>query len=237
MAIDYAPNDTEPLQPNEFNLPEMRTNDRIAVFGRTGTGKSILAHFLFKSIKLGQDKDGNPTNWRLAIDISDSIMDDSLTFFNPDEIPFGSSGSLRYVPNVETMEADINRLYLNIMEQGSTWVWMDEANEVSSAHKTIYGMRRVLLQGRKSQIGHCAVTPRPVDINKSIITQSEHLFIFPLTDSDDRMRISRNIGMSIDEFELTMAALEDYGYLWFSVRSGLLLEMPPLPYEVVDKLE
>lgn len=215
----------------------MRLNDRLAIFGRTGTGKSILAHYFFKLLPLNKTKDGIPTNWRLCIDVADSVIDDALTFFDPTNIPWEQSGSLRFVPNVETMEADLNALYLNCMDQGSVWIWLDEANEVSTSHKTIWGMRRTLLQGRKFQVGHCAVTPRPVDISKSIITQSEHFFIFPLTDSNDRKVIAQNIGMSTDEFDETMASLDDFGYLWFSVRQGLLLEMPPLPIEIVEKLE
>lgn len=220
------------------SLPEIQLNDRLAIFGRTGTGKSILAHYMFRSIPVRLPTESNPKAfWRICVDITDSVVDDALVFFDPVEIPWEESASLRFVPNVDTMETDIDSLYLAAFFHGSVWIWLDEANEVSTAHRTIPGLRRVLLQGRKEQVGHCAVTPRPVDINRSIITQSEHIFIFPLTDTDDRTRIAKNIGLDTDEFEDTMARLPDFGYLWFDVRSGTLFTMPPLPLETVMLLE
>jgi hypothetical protein len=216
-----------------------RLNDRVAVFGQTGTGKSILAHHLFKTVptQLPNDK-GEGGFWKIAIDITDSIYDlESVGFADPTAIPWDVASSLRFVPQVETMEEDINILYLAIMAHGFCWVWCDEVNEISTAHKTIIGMRKILLQGRKFQIGHAGVTPRPVDVNKSIITQSEHLFIFPLINPDDRNILARTAGIPLDEFEEAMANLEDFGYLWFNVRDRVLYSMPALPLEYVETLE
>lgn len=220
-------------------LPELQLNDRIAIFGRTGTGKSVLAHFLFRTIPVRLPTKSNQNAfWRIAIDITDSIVDDALTFADPNDIPWGESPSLRFLPtDISTLTQDVDTLYTNVFFHGNCWVWLDEANEVSSAHSTIPGLRKVLLQGRKEQVGQCSVTPRPVDINKSIVTQSEHLFLFPLTDIDDRNRVSKNIGMDPEEFDTVMGSLPPYGYLWFDVRSGTVFSMPPLPLEDVVELE
>lgn len=220
-------------------LPEIQLNDRIAIFGRTGTGKSVLAHFLFRTLPVRLPTDSNPKAfWRIAIDITDSIVDDSLTFSDPNDIPWGESASLRFLPtDIRSLTQDVDDLYTNAFFHGSCWLWLDEANEVSSAHATIPGLRKVLLQGRKEQVGNCAVTPRPVDINKSIITQSEHLFLFPLTDVDDRNRVAKSIGMDPDTFDQVMGSLPPFGYLWFDVRSGTVFSMPPLSVEDVMALE
>lgn len=219
-------------------LPEVRLNDRMAIFGMTGSGKSVLAHYLFLSVPNRLPTESNPNGfWRLCIDVTDSIIDDSLTFYDPRAIPWDEASSLRFVPNVETLEDDINAVYEEIMLHGACWVWLDEANEVSSAHRTIVGLRRILLQGRKFQIGNCAVTPRPVDITKSITTQSEHHFIFTLIEQDDRKRVAKNIGLELEEFDELMASLPPFGYIWFSIRDKTLYIMEPLPQEVVDKLE
>jgi hypothetical protein len=223
-----------------ISLPEIRFNDRLAIFGQTGTGKSILAHFLFRTIHVRLPTEKRPdAKWRLIIDVMDAVYDDAFPFYDPLEIPWNESPSLRFVPNLASpqLEEDFNNLYLSIMAHGDVWVWLDEANEVSTAHRTIPGLRQVLLQGRKLQIGHCAVTPRPVDITKSIFTQSQHLFIFPLTDNDDRTRVAKNLGMESDEFEAIMAELPDFAYLWYDVRNRVLLEMPALPLEVIKELE
>jgi ABC-type dipeptide/oligopeptide/nickel transport system ATPase component len=219
-------------------LPEVRLNDRMAVFGMTGSGKSVLAHYMFRSVPNRLPTDSNPVGfWRMCIDVTDSVVDDSLTFYDPRNIPWSSASSLRFVPDIGRLEDDINEVYEGIMEHGSCWVWLDEANEVSSAHRTIIGLRRILLQGRKFQIGNCSVTPRPVDITKSITTQSEHHFIFTLIEQDDRKRVAKNVGMELDEFDAMMSDLPPFGYVWFSVRDKTLYEMPPLPEEAVNKLE
>lgn len=222
----------------DTGLPRINTNDRIAIFGQTGTGKSIYAHYLFRTITVRLPTEKRPQGqWRLIVDVMDSVYDDALTFFDPSDIPWAESPSLRYVPNIDTIEKDINTLYQNIVAHGYCWVWLDEANEVSSAHRTVAGLRKVLLQGRKLQIGHASVTPRPVDISKSVITQSQHIFTFPLTDSDDRNRLAKNFGMEVDEYENLMASLPDYGYLWYVVNKREMYVMPPLPPEIVQELE
>ena len=219
-------------------IPQIQINDRICIFGMTGSGKSVLAHFLFRSVPNQLPTDKNPVGfWRMCIDVTDSVIDDSLTFYDPRNIPWKEAASLRFVPNVGSLESDIDILYENIMLHGSCWVWLDEANEVSSAHKTIIGLRRVLLQGRKFLVGNCSVTPRPVDITRSITTQSEQHFIFTLIERDDRKRVANNVGMELDEFDEVMGALPDWGYLWFNIREKALYIMPPIPEEEVIKLE
>lgn len=219
-------------------LPEVRLNDRMAIFGMTGSGKSVLAHYLFRSVPNRLPTDKNPMGfWRMIIDVTDSVIDDSLTFYDPRAIPWDEAASLRFVPDIANLEENINAVYEEIMNHGSCWVWLDEANEVSSAHRTIVGLRRILLQGRKFQIGNVSVTPRPVDITKSITTQSEHHFIFTLIETDDRKRVAKNIGLELEEFDAVMETLEPFGYLWFSIRDKTVYEMPALPQEVVDALE
>lgn len=221
-------------------LPQIRPNDRIFICGMTGTGKSILAHLLYRQVPVHlpvDDDDPQPRFTRIIIDVTDSIIDDSLTFYDPLEIPFDQADSLRFVPDVDLMEDQCNSLYQTAMAVGSCWIWMDEVNEVSSAHKTIPGLRKALLQGRKFLVGQALVTPRPVDISKSVLTQSEHQFIFQLIDEGDRRRIAANVGLVLDEFDQLMSGLEDHGYLWYSVRDRTIFSMPAIPKEVVVALE
>lgn len=213
-----------------LTLPSIRLNDRVGIFGGTGTGKSILAQVMHASIPEGW--------WKLVVDITDSIiMPEALTFFDPDAIPWEDSANLRFVPNVdETLEDQVNRLYLNIFYHGACWVWLDEANEVSSAHRTAFGVRKVLLQGRKAFVGHVACTPRPADISKSIITQSQYLITFRLIDFDDRQRMARYIGLTLAEFDEIMERLADHEYLFYDIRNNTLYQVPAVPKEVVDSI-
>ena len=211
-------------------LPEIRLNDRLAIFGGTGTGKSILTQVMFRSL---------PTQWhKVIIDITDSVIEPrALSFYDPTKIPWDKAWALRYVPDITyDLEEQIDELYMNIFYHGACWVWLDEANEVTTAHHTAFGLRKVLLQGRKAFIGHASCTPRPADISKSIVTQAQYLITFPLTDYDDRIRMARYIGMQVDEFDEYIASLGDYEYLFYDVSDRALYRVPPVPPEVVDKI-
>lgn len=211
-------------------LPEIGLNDRIAVFGGTGTGKSILTQVLFRSL---------PVQWhKVIIDITDSIIEPTaLTFYDAADIPWDKAWNLRFVPDIDVdLEQQISELYLNIFEHGACWVWLDEANEVSSAHKTAWGLRKVLLQGRKAYIGHASCTPRPADISKSIITQSQYIITFTLVDFDDRIRVARFFGMSPDELDSYFEQLEEHEYLFYDVQYRNLYIVPAVPAEIVDKI-
>lgn len=226
-----------PTQPQETStetsspqLPSISLNDRVAIFGGTGSGKSILAQIMFRSL---------PTKWwKLIIDITDSIIEPSaLTFYDPMEIPWDKAYNLRFVPDIDVdLEEQINALYINIFYHGVCWVWLDEANEVTTAHHTAFGLRKVLLQGRKAYVGHLSCTPRPADISKSIVTQSQYLITFALVDYDDRIRVARYIGMTADEFDSEISKLGEHEYLMYDVAYRNLYRVPAVPPELVESI-
>lgn len=210
--------------------PEPAYNDRIAIFGGTGSGKSILAQVLYRSL---------PQRWwKIIVDITDSIIEPgALTFYDPNDVPWKEAWNMRFVPDISSdLELQIDALYLNIFLHGACWVWLDEANEISTAHHTAWGLRKVLLQGRKAWVGHLACTPRPADISKSIVTQSQYIITFPLVDFDDRNRVARYIGMNWEEFDEMMAQLGPYEYLMYDVNSRDLYHMPAVDAEIVEKI-
>jgi energy-coupling factor transporter ATP-binding protein EcfA2 len=211
-------------------LPSIRLNDRVAIFGGTGTGKSILAQVLFQSL---------PKEWhKVIIDTTDSVQEPTaLTFYDPADIPWDKAWNLRFVPDIDAdLEQQINELYFNIFYHGACWVWLDEANEVTTAHHTAPGLRRVLLQGRKAYVGHASCTPRPADISKSIVSQAQFLMIFTLVDFDDRVRVARYIGMTPDEFDQEIGALADHEYLFYDIAYRTLYRVPAVPKEIVDRI-
>jgi hypothetical protein len=226
QTTNLPPESTESLQV----LPEIRLNDRVAVFGGTGTGKSILAQVMFRSLPVKW--------WKVIIDITDSIIEPTaLTFYDPNEVPWDKAYNLRFVPDINIdLEEQINALYINIFYHGVCWVWLDEANEVTTAHHTAFGLRKVLLQGRKAYVGHLSCTPRPADISKSIVTQAQYLITFALVDFDDRIRVARYIGMTPDEFDEHIRGLGEHEYLFYDVAYRSLYQVPAVPDDIVMKI-
>lgn len=221
---------TNSLASAPLTLPIIGLEDRVAIFGGTGSGKSILAQIMFRSL---------PREWwKIIIDITDSIMESSaLTFYDPAAIPWDKAYNMRFVPDIDAdLEEQINTLYFNIFYHGACWVWLDEANEVTTAHHTAFGLRKVLLQGRKAYIGHLSCTPRPADISKSIVTQAQYLITFGLVDFNDRTRVAHYIGMTPEELDAIFNDLADYEYLMYDVASRALYQVPAVPSKIVSEI-
>ena len=215
---------------DSLTLPEIRLNDRVAIFGGTGSGKSILAQVMFRSLPVKW--------WKVIVDITDSIIEPTaLTFYDPYEIPWDKAYNLRFVPDIDAdLEEQVNALYFNVFYHGVCWIWLDEANEITTAHHTAFGLRKVLLQGRKAYVGHLAATPRPADISKSIVTQAQYLITFALVDFDDRQRMARYIGMTVDEFDVEIQQLGEYEYLFYDVAYRNLYRVPAVPADLVESI-
>lgn len=211
-------------------LPQYKANDRFSIFGGTGSGKSVLAHYFFARIPAGW--------WKVCVDITDSVNDVSMMELRPFQpIPWNDSYSFRFVPDLNgDIEAQINYLYMQIFAHGICTIWLDEGNEVSTAHRTIRAVRTVLLQGRKAMVGQIMATPRPADIDMSFFTQSQFIAVFSLIAWEDRYRVARNFGMARAEFDEEMFRLPTYGFLFYEVASHRLWRMPPLSREVITRL-
>lgn len=217
------------------SLPQYRANDRFSIFGGTGSGKSVLAHYFFARITSGW--------WKVCVDITDSVNDTTMMLLQPfqpipwREGPDNGVWGFRFVPDLSgDVEAQVNFLYGQIFNHGYCTIWLDEGNEVSTAHRTIQGVRRVLLQGRKAMVGQIMATPRPADIDMSFFTQSQFIAVFSLIAWEDRYRVARNFGMERAEFDEEMFRLPKYGFLFYEVASHRLWRMPPLSREVIVRL-
>jgi len=219
----------EQEQSTQPSLPIIGLNDRVAVFGGTGSGKSILAQVLYRSL---------PKQWhKIIIDTTDSVIEPSaLDFYDPNEIPWDKAWNLRFVPDIELLDEEVNTLYTNAFYHGACFIWLDEGNEVSTAHRTVPGLRRVLLQGRKAMVGHLTCTPRPADISVSITSQSQYIIVFSLVNYDDRVRVAKNIGLQVDEFDEYMSQLEEYQYLFYDVAMHDLFKCDAIPDEIVQRI-
>lgn len=214
------------------SLPSLSANDRVSIFGGTGSGKSVFAHYLYRRI---------PENrgwWKVIIDVTNSIDDPfALPLLPYQQIPWDKGWNFHFVPDLMgDLEAQVNFVYLECFRHGLVTIWLDEGNEVSTAHHTVRAVRTVNLQGRKNLTGQIMATPRPADISVSFFSQAQLVIVFNLATENDRKRVAGNFGMSLAEFDEEMFALPQYGYLMYEVTTHRLWRMPPLPKDIVNRL-
>ncbi len=200
----------------------IRYNDRIFLTGTTGSGKSTLARRLFLSAAAP----------RLVIDPADSSLTDlpgAVTFSDarrPGE--WRQAATARFVP-VDPDDLDAyHHVYNWAFNNGPRYVWTDEAGLVLKSSGSPAGARRLNTQGRKRSIGHMACHTRPLWVDRDLVAQAQHVFIFASPIAKDRRYLAENMGVPLDLLEERHARLPQFGFLWWSQRDRQLTTCEPL---------
>lgn len=209
----------------------IKQGERVLAVGTTGTGKSQALADVF----------ARHTGQRVLIDVQDhyelgpaAVDEGASEASRPREIDWRQR-TIRYVPSRDNAK-EYNELYSAIFRRGNVLVWLDEAEGPTSSHSSPLWLRRTVKQGRKYGITHMAATQRPSGIERAIINQSEHAFVFLTSDEDDLRSLAARLGVHWRELAGTWGdtggrELWRAGYVYHRLGSGELVKMPPLPAE------
>lgn len=227
QADELPPAPTAPASPGAGPQP-IRLGQRVLAVGNTGEGKSEVLGHLF-SIYGGQ---------RLLVDVNDhyrlgpaAIAEGALEVEDVRAIDWRYR-TIRYVPR-RLDRHEFDDLYAAIFARGRLFVWLDEAEDAAPVHAPPAWLRKTVKQGRKFLITHGAATQRPAGVERSIINQSEHAFVFRMVDPDDLATLGVRLGMRVRELADALAALPQHGYLRHTIGQRQIVAMPPLPLELV----
>lgn len=211
------------------NIP-IRTNDRISIFGHTGAGKThfaknwLLPHYnkyVFWDVKREND------------DVKYDVMVNT-----PKELKNVITDNLKilYQPKSPT-ESDFNQICEIIFNHRNTTLYVDEAALVSTPTKILYWHNVLITQGRSYGVGIIDVSQRPRVIHNTLISESEHMFVFALTLETDISKIRQQIGDAAEEIRF----LPEYHFLYYNVlrnKSYLFKPIKPLnpekPFEIPE---
>lgn len=207
--------------------------DRVLFVGNTGKGKSEAALNLF-AVHRGQ---------RLLVDVQDHYtfgpdaraeVPPPLEVDDPRELDW-QHRTIRYVPRRPGDRREMDALYAAIYRRGNLLVVCDEAEDVapSAGSGAPFYVRKAVKQGRKYRITHVACTQRPAGVDRSIINQAEHAFVFPMVDPDDLEALSYRLGMTSRELGRHLNALGRFEYLRHTLGAEQVLAMPALPAHVL----
>ncbi len=210
----------------------IRQGQRALAVGMTGEGKSQLLAHLF-AIHTGQ---------RLLIDVQDhyhlgpaALAEGAVDTDRVSRIDWRVR-TIRYVPRSFSAH-EFDDLHRAIYSQGDLLVWCDEAEDVAPVHRTPRWVRKVVKQGRKRRITYLAATQRPHGVERSIVNQSEHAFVFRMVDADDLLALSYRLGLTVRELAAELNALERHAYLYHELGVDPVRRMPPLPANLVADAE
>lgn len=182
----------------------IRSNDRVFLVGKTGTGKSVAARTLvWEHLKdvVYYDMTGEEEE-HLNAPVLRTLDDVERALFPPDDED--ELTKFVYSPEVPTLEG-FERLCELCYEHGNIHLIADElmavyrtSNGGGSKPTTAHHLK-ILTNGRKRGVGMTGATQRPVNVPLEAISEAEHIFVFRLKLPKDRDTMTRVCGPAVDK--------------------------------------
>jgi hypothetical protein len=168
-------------QPNSFRI---RRDQRAFFVGKTGSGKTSLAKaLLYKQNHV-------------------CILDPKRTFSLPERWPHtiytdvngvvshNEAETLIYRPTLDEMRTGCDQFFYWAFDRQNTLIYVDEVISIVNGPRIYPGYETVLKMGRERNVGCWSATQRPASVPLAIMSESEHFFVFRLTNIEDRKRVS-----------------------------------------------
>lgn len=213
--------------PTEFHLTDdivIKINDRISIFGRTGTGKTFFVkHWLLYHYE-------KYVFWDVKHENRDVRHD--ILVNTPKELKevIGKYDKILYQPSVAT-EKDFDEVCEIVFNNRNRLIYVDEASIISSATKIEDWHNMIMTQGRTYGVGIINASQRPRIIHNTLISESEHLFIFHLNLETDIYKIRQQTGDAADEIKY----LPEHYFMYYSVRFNKSYLFKPVKIPEMDE--
>ncbi len=205
------------------------SQDRISIFGRTGSGKTTAAvwHLSLKDFKSMPWIVFNHKRTRMV----DSIP--GAQFMGMDEFPKKGRGGLYiYHPVPEFDDEKMTGLMWKILQTGHIGVYFDEGYMVNPRD---HALTALYTQGRELHIPMITLSQRPTKISRFGVSEADFYQLFHLVDKRDRETVNAFIPYSLEKLMVappgTPRALPEYHSVYFDVGANHMNICGPVPDE------
>ncbi|EPZ43842.1 ATP-binding protein [Alicyclobacillus acidoterrestris] len=199
---------------------EFRSNDRTAIFGGTGQGKSEIAKWIFQSMRnrkkiiLNSKPDKGLLreypNWQRKID---------------GELRDGVTHIARFYKRPTGFDKwdDI----LELWTQGNILFYFDELPNHADENRWSGHLEQIYQTGRTFGVGSITCAQRPVMVPNFTISEAQHIFIAYTQLESDRKKLEGATGVKWD----ILRHLPPYHFGYYSQRLGMTepVILPPIP--------
>ncbi len=229
LPQDRTRRTTAALRKTPFTL---RPDERWAILGKTGTGKSQLAMFL--------DRRWAAAGWLvLIVDPKHhylNIRDGDTYAEDPAQAsgvhPYRIDGKLRedarvqiYLPTLPAKaDPKLNVLFYQALDRGSVVVHIDDMAGVADAHTVMDGLAALWTQGRAAEVPIVALLQKPLNAPSEIFSQTENIVVFRMSDARNRKQAAEILSAP----EL-LEPIPNYVWWYRHENMDRFVKMAPLP--------
>ena len=198
----------------EWRSLKLGKNDRAAVIGATGSGKTFLARYLVEDSE-------KPYSVVYDAKISESISGWTNHTFIDDFADLAESDARRivYRPNyIEAVDARAQDEFFEwVYLRQHTRLFVDEAYAITGGTNPSFHFQACLTRGRERGISTIVATQRPSRIPLVTLSEAEHFYIFRLQLLKDRQRVEELTGITAE----AQTELKRFEFFYFNVFEGL----------------
>jgi hypothetical protein len=222
---------------SSFVFPGPR--DRVAVFGATGSGKSVFTIWLFSECA---DFDRKP--WVFVDFKGDDLINDMIRLelakvVSVEKDPPKEAGIYVIKPSPHEVDKVAGWIW-KVWEGGKLGLIFDElymVPEFKGQAGTGGPLKSILTQGRSKEIPVWGLAQRPVDINLHMITEAQYIAEFYLKRREDRQRVRSYIPDDEPVFSHDRRVAQ-YNCRWYDDKRNvaLILGAAPTPDAILDTI-
>lgn len=202
----------------EWRLPTI--SQRLAVLGRTGSGKSMVALFIFAILEHYLHYPCYIFDWKGDDHIRALVKAGLAVVISIHDKPPRKPGIYVVRPLPEGDEDAVNAFLWEVWKRGKACVWFDEGYMVS---KNSAPFRALLTQGRSKKIAMIVLAQRPVWMDRFVWSESDFICGLALADRDDIKTVQRFMPGSYEK------RLDEYNAYWYDVGKDRLTQLLPVP--------
>lgn len=213
----------------------MGRDDRAAIVGATGSGKTTLARFLIEDANKRHSIVYDP---KISTAIDEWLYEPHEPYYNFEQLQEAKQPRLIYRPNYrESLDPYAQDAFFQwIYERRWTRVYVDEAYALLGGSSPSFHLQACLSRGRERGISTIVATQRPKRIPLITLSEAEHFYIFRLNLLEDRIRVYELTGVDPME-QTTLERFEFFYYnaLWGERSSRLRLNLAGAPRQPINR--
>lgn len=181
----------------------IKPDERVFVAGMTGSGKSTFSQIMLQKTRslIAVDSKASMDKWGL----------EDITVANVQAFEKGEAMRLRVIEN-----EDAYQLLEIAYARGNCTVYIDEVTAlIPSSRKYPKIITDIWTRGRSRNVRGWAVTQRPVDVPRILLSEANHIIMFRLNLLDDRKRMAGQMG------DVVLKNIPDkYGFFYYNVENN-----------------